>query len=69
MLNEDSENAEVPCNLIRQLKNIAPIYFALGNHELSYIDNYHPNLIEQLEEAGAVVLDKEYADIDINVSR
>lgn len=66
MLNEDSENAEVPCNLIRQLKNIAPIYFALGNHELSYIDNYHPNLIEQLEEAGAVVLDKEYADIDIN---
>lgn len=66
MLNEDSENAKVSCNLIRQLKNIAPIYFALGNHELSYIDNYHPNLIEQLEEAGAVVLDKEYVDIDIS---
>lgn len=31
-----------------------------------YIENGHSELTEQLEEAGAVVLDKEYTDLDVN---
>ena len=64
-LNEDSENGNIPCELIEKLVEIAPVYFALGNHELSYIESNHPDLIQQLQEAGAVVLDKEYVDLEI----
>lgn len=65
IMNEDSADASVPCTLIKRLKEIAPVYFALGNHEMGYMED-HPELIEELEEAGACVLEKEYADIDIN---
>ena len=44
----------------------APVYYALGNHELEYMAAGHPELEEELEAAGAVVLDKEYTDIEIN---
>lgn len=64
MLNAESRSADVPLTLIRELKDTAPIYYALGNHEIGYMENGHPELTEQLEEAGAVVLDKEYKDLD-----
>ena len=66
MLNAASADAHVPLKLIRQLKDTAPIYYALGNHELEYMAAGHPELEEELEAAGAVVLDKEYTDIEIN---
>lgn len=66
MLNAESENASVPLELIGLLKDTAPIYYALGNHELSYMANGHSDLMEELENAGAVVLDKNYVDIEIN---
>ena len=65
-LNEDSEDADVPCALIRKLKDVAPVYFSLGNHEVSYMENGHTDLVGQLEAAGAVVLDKSYEDIEVN---
>ena len=65
-LNEDSEDADVPCALIRQLKDVAPVYFSLGNHEVSYIENGHTDLVGQLEATGAVVLDESYEDIEVN---
>lgn len=64
-LNEDSESTRVPCALIEGLKEIAPVYFALGNHEKVYMES-HPELIRELEAAGAKVLDKEYVDLEIN---
>ena len=66
MLNGESENAEVPVTLIRELKDTAPIYYALGNHEIDYMENGHPELTEELEAAGAVVLDKEYVDVEVD---
>ena len=65
MLNEGSDSAEVPEELIRQLRDTAPVYYAMGNHEWNYMKNGHPDLIRELENAGAVVLDKEYADIEV----
>ena len=52
MLNAESENASVPLELIGLLKDTAPIYYALGNHELSYMENGHSDLQEELESAG-----------------
>lgn len=69
MLNASSENAETPLNLVRALAEVAPVYYALGNHELEYMDNGHSSLVEELEDAGAVVLEKTYVDIDVRSSR
>lgn len=66
MLNAESTDARVPLKLIGQLQDTAPVYYALGNHELEYMAAGHPELEEELEAAGAVVLDKEYTDIEIN---
>ena len=66
MLNEASEDASVSLELIGQLKDTAPVYYALGNHELGYMENGHPELTGELEAAGAVVLDKTYVDIEVN---
>ena len=66
MLNAESENASVPLELIGRIKDTAPVYYALGNHELSYMANGNSDLTEELENAGAVVLDKNYVDIEIN---
>lgn len=64
MLNSDSESARVPVTLIEKLKDVAPIYYALGNHEVDYMDRGNEDLIQELTDAGAVVLDQEYADLE-----
>lgn len=51
---------------VRELAGIAPVYFSLGNHERDLINAGHADITEQLEAAGAVVLDCSYTDIDIN---
>lgn len=67
MLNADEERPEIMTDLIRQLVLIAPVYASLGNHELEYMQLYgNRDLIAQMEETGAVVLDKEYLDMEIN---
>ena len=66
MLNEDEERTDILEMLIGQLKEIAPVYFSLGNHEMVYMEHYEENdLRGRLEKAGAVVLDKEYLDTEI----
>lgn len=65
-LNANSEDAHVPLELIENLGSDTPIYFSLGNHEIGYMNAGHSELIEQIEEAGAVVLEKEYEDITID---
>ena len=64
-LNEDSEDSSVPVDLVRALCDIAPVYYALGNHEIAYMEDGHPELMQELSEAGAVCLDLEYQDIQI----
>lgn len=68
MLNEYEERTDIVENLIRDLRGIAPVYFSMGNHEVNYGKNesYPKDLREKLERAGAVVLEKEYADIEVN---
>ncbi len=66
MLNKDSSDSSVVTTLITQLKDIAPVYFSLGNHELAYIENDHEELVSEIESAGAIVLNYKTEDITIN---
>lgn len=75
MLNEDSKSDEVPVRLVKGLAEIAPVYYALGNHELDYIGTAegkkmqkHPEnseLVKDLTDAGAYVLEEGYRDVEI----
>lgn len=64
MINDDSTDCDELCAFIEDMTAYMPVYFALGNHEVAYMENY-PELIDQLEDAGAIVLDEKYVDIEI----
>lgn len=67
MLNEDSKDASIVISLIKSLKPTASIYYALGNHELAYMETAAgKDFIEQIEAAGAKVFEKNAQDIQIN---
>ena len=65
MLNDDECRTDLIENLVKALKDVAPVYFSLGNHEKQYMKQ-DARLISKLEDAGAVVLDKDYLDTNIN---
>lgn len=64
-VNSNSENPDTLIHLIEQLQSIAPVYFAFGNHEISYVERTNFPLKTTLEQAGATVLEKEYVDIQV----
>ncbi len=65
MMDKQDENADVVCSLIRQLQDAAPVYCCYGNHEKDWMKRNSADLTAQLEAAGAVVLDLEFADITV----
>ena len=64
MLNGDSADASRLCGLTERLRQIAPVYCALGNHEIAYLEAGTSPLLEELEQAGAAVLEQSYVDLD-----
>lgn len=64
--NADAKEIESMCAFIRRCDQIAPVYFSLGNHEAGYMRNHGTELIDQITEAGAAVLDVSYLDISVN---
>lgn len=69
IVNKTASAVEVDamCRFVQSASEIAPVYFSLGNHEFSFI-NSHPDvdLIGLLQAAGAIVLDNEFFDLDLN---
>lgn len=57
MLNNYEIDSEIAVRLIRELSEIAPVYFSYGNHEKDYELRYGIDVTEMFEEAGARVLD------------
>lgn len=47
------------------MKKTAPVYYALGNHEIAYRQRKDKNLYQKLQKAGAKVVEKEYEDIKV----
>ena len=66
MQNKDDENTSIVCNLIKNLTAIADVYYSYGNHEKAWERNFDRNFAEVVTEAGAVVVDNGYTDIEIN---
>ena len=52
-------------DLTRRMQEIAPVYFAMGNHEKSYTAKYGDDWIEMIRETGALVLDEAWQDVAI----
>lgn len=66
MINGDSESDETAVELVRSLSSIASVYYSYGNHEYYYMETGHDDLQEHLEEAGAIVLNYQSLDIEVN---
>lgn len=66
MLDRQDETPDVVCALSRKLSELAPVYYGYGNHEYAWMQSHNESLTPALEEAGAVVLDVSYMDIEIN---
>ena len=66
MLNRDDPNTEIVSNLIEALIPIAPVYFGYGNHEYSWELNYEKDLRQIFTDAGAIVVNNDYVDAEVN---
>ncbi len=66
MIDRSADSADVQelLRLIERLHEIAPVYFAPGNHELEYMQT-DASLLTQVAEAGAVVVNDSYVDVTI----
>jgi predicted MPP superfamily phosphohydrolase len=66
MIDRSADSADVQelLRLIKRLHEIAPVYFAPGNHELEYMQT-DTSLLTQVAEACAVVVNDSYADVTI----
>ncbi len=60
----DPTDVQELLRLIERLHEIAPVYFAPGNHELEYMQT-DTSLLTQVTEAGAVIVNDSYVDVTI----
>lgn len=68
IVDRDSDDKEVEsvCAFISEAAKIAPVYYGLGNREKSYLSEKGDDLLDKLADAGAVVLEGEHVDVEIN---
>ena len=68
IFNHDADADEIDrmCSFIQKASEIAPVYFGLGNHEAERVATYDGDLLERIRHSGAVVLEGEYLDTEIN---
>lgn len=65
ILDASQKETKIAVDLIRKLCQIAPVYFTDGNHEMMYKETYGIDIDALLEDAGAVVLQDDYADVTV----
>lgn len=65
MLDKSGEDAAVACGLIKDLAEIAPVYYGYGNHEKAWERENGKSLAPELTAAGATVLDCTYLDMEV----
>lgn len=64
IIDNNSLDDKSTIEFLESLTEIADVYFSLGNHELEYPES--KQLIENINNIGIKVLDKEYQDIEVN---
>ena len=71
-LNSYSADSSYLIQLITAAKEIAPVYFSQGNHELSFLTQNGmtlATLAEEIRRAGGVYLDQSYEDVTVHGQR
>ena len=61
IIDNESSDDKSTIEFLNSLSEISDVYMSLGNHELEYPESRQ--LIEDIKNTGAKVLDKEYQDI------
>jgi len=65
MLTYSQKRKDVPIRLAQDLAGIAPVYYGYGNHEERHGLNWGGDLATDLRGAGAVVLERDFVDVEI----
>lgn len=68
MINHHHDTGEdilVTASLAKELTHIAPVYYSYGNHELERIGLHERDAVKRIVEAGAILLEREYVDLEI----
>lgn len=63
MVTDTVEDDSVIITLIKKLQKVAPVYYALGNHEYSYYD--YDQLISDIKSTGTTLLDNDMKTLNI----
>ncbi|MCD7735801.1 MAG: metallophosphoesterase [Lachnospiraceae bacterium] len=69
LVDSEKESTDVETGLISDLSEICPVYVSYGNQEYEHESLYGSDLTALYEAAGAVVLEKEYVDLEIRGQR
>lgn len=69
MVNKDEEETSIVISLCQQMKEIAPVYFGLGNHEGIMIYERDIPLDQMLEKEGIHVLVAQSEEVEIKGSK
>lgn len=66
MQNKNDEDTSSVCDLVENLSAVADVYYSYGNHEKEWERNFNRNFADLVSESGAIVVDNEYVDVEIN---
>jgi predicted MPP superfamily phosphohydrolase len=59
------EDVLVTAAVVKELSAIAPVYYSLGNHELERIGLHEHDAVKRIVAEGAVLLERDYVDLEI----
>ena len=59
------EDILITAAAVKELCKIAPLYYSLGNHELERIGLHEHDAVKRILAEGAVLLEKDYVDLEI----
>lgn len=68
MINHHHKTGEdilVTAAVVKELCRIAPVYYSLGNHELERIGLHESDAVKRITNEGAILLDRDYVDLEI----
>ena len=67
MINRNAEEDDIRefLSLMKMLRQIAPVYYSTGNHEVEYMEDNGEELLSRIAETGAVVLYDNFVETEI----
>jgi predicted MPP superfamily phosphohydrolase len=52
--------------LVRELMKVAPVFYVLGNHEIHAYEDKEDTFLQRISETGAIILENESYEIELN---